>query len=162
MKYLIREAKESDLEQVHRLLKETIYFSMEHTKDISLGMINSIAYVAEINKEIIGFSNIIPIQSDIYLSKCTAIHKNYRHRGIGTKLMESKINAISRGIIASISWVSPNPEQNSERLLMKLGFVEISNVLSYYAADCKSINFCEYHVNGKCECGAKVFVKHKF
>jgi N-acetylglutamate synthase-like GNAT family acetyltransferase len=162
MRCLIRKAKESDLEQVHKLLQENVYYDMEYTKGYTLGMIKSIAYVAEINKEIIGFSNIVPMHNGVYESKYTATHKDYRRMGVGMKLMECKLATINSGTIVSTSWVSPKPENNSERLLVKLGFVEVASMPSYYATECKSVGFCSYNTDGSCRCGAKIFVKHKF
>ena len=103
--------------------------------------------------KVIAYASITKLKTDCVL-KCSAVHPDYRGRGVGTGLVKKRLEYLeSEGckIVKSYAWIIDG-ECPAEKALIANGFYAIMDVEQFYQASIPC-NIC----GGGCLCTARIF-----
>lgn len=128
---IIRDLSESDLNQVLEISKESfiIPWSLKSFINELLNQ-NSILKVAELNGEVIGYVVARKIVDEAEILSL-AVKKDFRRKGIATKLMKSVLNEIKDFVKSCFLDVRVSNEP-AIKLYEKLGFKKVGIRKKYY------------------------------
>ena len=91
--------------------------------------INSKYIVAKLNGKIVGFAGIWFSVDDVHITNIV-VHKDFRHQGIGSKLLEELINLSNKK--ASLTLEVNTKNTNAQKLYLKYGFKNLGIRKKYY------------------------------
>lgn len=93
--------------------------------------VNSQCLVAKIDNNIVGFAGIWFSVDDAHITNI-AVHKNYRHIGIGSKLLEKLIFLAKQHNKTSLTLEVNTKNTNAQKLYLKFGFKNLGIRKKYY------------------------------
>lgn len=93
--------------------------------------------------------------------KSVAVHPDFRHHGLGTKLTieaMARLKRMSTKIFAALSWDSGKPD-SSPKMFEKLGYKNVLTVKEYWKQDSEEKQYACPNCGNPCHCTAIFYIK---
>lgn len=106
---------------------------------------------------VIGFASVV-LYEDYGLLKTSVVESSHRGKGIGTRLVETRVNYLIQNgcpLIRSNAWIV-NGVCNAEKTLVRNGFTAVKDIEGFYSDCYDDFNPCCI-CGSECGCFARIF-----